>query len=297
MTELTRREFLGAVGAGAVLLCAGCGDRGSDSGVVSFGVMTDQHYGDLPDAPATPRYFRAGVAKVAEAVPEWNAQNVSFVVSCGDVVQQTTDDDVSKSRLWASQMYAEFAKFQGPVYLAMGNHDVMEQSKEEFLARSCSAIKEKFYHWDVGRYRFIMLDGDYESDILEYNLKNFDWKKSWITSFEMSWLTETLREAQTLGMEAIVFCHQNFQGTSNYDVQNHAAVREVLEKSGIVRAAFGGHRHVFNTVTTTKINGIYYVGLNVVVNQVDNAYGIVTLSPDGITVKGYGVQRNEALPR
>ena len=291
-------KFLGMAGALSLSFVMGCdGDDRNFARTVSFGVMTDQHYGDFPDAPSTPRYFRAGVAKVAEAVAEWNARNVSFVVSLGDMVQQTVDDDVSKSRLWADQMYAEFAKFHGPVYLAMGNHDVMEQSKEEFLARSCSAIKEKYYHWDVGKYRFIVLDGDYESDTKEYYLKNFDWKKSWIPALEQTWLMGTLQQARILGREAVVFCHQNFQATSNYDVANHSAIREIFEQSGIVRAVFGGHRHVYSTVCTTRINGIYYAGLNVVVNQPENAYGIVTISEDSVEIKGYGVQRSELLPR
>ena len=64
---------------------------------VSFSIITDEHYADIADTPT--RFFSAGVKKVEEAVNEWNNQKVDFVVTCGDIVQQSNEKDPARVRL------------------------------------------------------------------------------------------------------------------------------------------------------------------------------------------------------
>ena len=88
----------------------------------------------------------------------------------------------------------------------------------------------------------------------------------------------------------MVFCHQCLdpQADGNHLTKNAAAVREVIEKSGKVKAVFTGHQHSGKIGT---VNGITYYSLRALVlnsGEEENGYALVEMyESGGISVTGY----------
>ena len=83
MNWMTRRVFIGGAGSMAACLAMGSERRGA----VRFGMVTDIHYADRPDAnnrgwlePEVFTTYRGSRAKLAAAVERLNAERLDFLI-------------------------------------------------------------------------------------------------------------------------------------------------------------------------------------------------------------------------
>ena len=254
--------------------------------LVRFGVVTDLHYADID--PNGARTYRESDDKLAECVQVMNAKGVSFLVELGDFKDQDKSPDESRTLGYLQRIESVFAGFTGPRYHVIGNHDTDSLSKAQFLAAAPNTgivPNATRYTFVTGGVRFVVLDASHKADGSDYDHGNFDWSDSNIDAPQLDWLAKTLAASVE---PAIVFVHQQLDGSGAYYVKNAAQVREVLEKSGKVIAVLQGHRHegAFST-----INGIPYFTFKALVEGAgpwNSSYSIVDVMPDlSVRVLGY----------
>lgn len=281
---MNRRAFIGngcaALASSALTGCLSpAGDR-----PVTFGLVADIHYADIDNSGG--RHYREASSRLAECVTTMNGLRPDFLIELGDF------KDLGKSRAetLAGLRHIEkvFSQFDGPRYHVLGNHDCDALTPEEFLSEISNYGQQSakaHYRFDIGGVAFFVLDGCYTSDMRHYACSN-PWTDANIPPEQLAWLENELES--TLGT-AVVFCHQRLDPNSeqHHLIRNAASVRDVLEKSGKVRAVFTGHQH---TGGHCELNGIRYVTLpSVVDGDNQNAYALATVFPDGrISVRGWG---------
>jgi predicted phosphohydrolase len=289
---MSRRQFVKSVLAAAVtpalwsLSCAGNRTRPEHRAPLRFGIVTDCHYADID--PASGRFYRQSIDKLATCVTEMNAQHVDFLIELGDLKDQDRQPVEQKSLGYLERIEAVFQKFSGPKYHALGNHDVDSLSKAQVLARIRNTGVEPnraYYSFDVKGVHLIVLDANYKSDGADYDHGNFTWSDANIPAAELEWLKQDLAAAKG---PTVVFVHQLLDGTRQETIKNAAQVRPVLEGSGKVLASFQGHLH---SGAYSQIAGIHYYTLPAVVEgdgPKNNSYAIVEVHPDDtLTVTGY----------
>ena len=295
---MNRREFLVAGGAFAVrpLLSRAAGSADAQP-VVRFGMVADSHYADIPDRwCGDDRCYRESLAKMTAAVKAFGELKCDFVIELGDLKDQTKGPQETLAALDAVE--SRLAAFKGDVFHVCGNHDFDCIRPEEFYAHIRNAGRKPdcgHYSFDRGGIRFIVLDACYTSDMKHYDRGN-PWTDANVPPAELEWLKATLDAAKG---PAVVFCHQLLDPAAarpGHLVKNHAAVREVLEKSGKVRNVITGHQHCG---AQSVLNGISHYSLEA---QVDgrgpktNCYAVASVYADGsVAIDGY--ERAKPRPR
>jgi hypothetical protein len=287
--RITRRTFLTAA-AGSVtgLMAASCahGGLGALGKPVRFGMVTDPHYVDRE--PAGSRHYRESLAKMRECVELMNSEKVDLLVELGDFKDQDSPPVEERTVSHLRAIETEFARFAGPRFHALGNHDMDSLSKAQFLAGiSNTGIPRdrSYYSSNIKGLHLVVLDANHRSDGSDYDHGNFDWTDANVPSAELAWLEKDLAEAPG---PAVVFLHQRLDGEGNVFVSNAADVRGVLERSGKVLAVFQGHHHDGGY---SCIRGIHYCTLKAMVEgsgAASNSYAIAEVHRDGaISVAGY----------
>jgi hypothetical protein len=258
--------------------------------LVRFGVVTDVHYADID--PAGSRTYRESDDKLAECVQVMNAKGVAFLLELGDFKDQDRTPGEARTLKYLETVESVFADFRGPRYHVIGNHDTDSLSKAQFLAAAPNTgivPDATRYTFVSGGVRFVVLDANHKSDGSDYDHGNFDWSDSNIDAPQLGWLAKTLAGSAE---PAIVFVHQQLDGTDAYCVKNAAEVRAVLEQSGKVIAVLQGHRHEGGF---SAINGIPYftfTGLIEGAGPWNSSYSIVDVMPD-LSVRILGYRRAE----
>lgn len=243
-----------------------------------FGIVADPHYADT-DTRGT-RFFRESKAKLAECVEDMNRQKVDFLIELGDFKDQDEPPDAAKTLQYLQTIEGVFARFNGPRYHVIGNHDLDSLSKAQFQAHidnSGIPSDQTYYSFDHGGLHFIVLDANFSGDGAPHNNGDFDWTDVWIPPDELAWLKQDLAAVDS---PVIVFTHQLLDGEDKYCINNATEVRSVLEAHGRVLAVFQGHRH---TESYNRISDIPYYTLHAMVEKsgVENtAYVVVEVHDD-----------------
>ena len=284
---MTRREFICA--AGGTVLLTGVRLYGEEAPkgnpLVRFGMVTDLHYAALK--PLGHRHYGDSVRKLDEAVDLFNVRKPDFAIELGDFKDNSNGHDETIKRL--EEVEKAFARFNGPRYHVVGNHDCDCITPAEFLARTPNGGKvmdKGWYSFAFGGVSFIVLDGCFTGKMKHYSRSN-PWTDANIPPEQLAWLE---RELASAGKHAVVFVHQRLDPASerHHLMKNAEAVRKVLEASGKVRAVVTGHQH---TGGHSKVNGIPYYTLRAMVEgsaPASNSYAEGAIWPSGaFTVTGW----------
>jgi len=260
--------------------------------ILQFGMVADTHYGTIPDTNR-PRFFSWSLPNVRQLVSEFNQLPLDFSIHLGDVVQETHNR--AETLALMSAIDEEFIKSTAPIHYIMGNHDLGDNSKQDFLDHTSGVVKEPRYFFDLKGYRFIILDTCFTSDGIAYNSGNFSWRDSNLPPSEMQWLGQVLDGANDEGLRAIVFSHQNFErASSSHRIQNADEVLALLESKGNVDIIFSGHRHAGGY---EFLNGIHIVTAVATVNGPDRAGCHAVIYDSGaIEIKGLGSRQRDWGP-
>ncbi|MCW3787393.1 metallophosphoesterase [Plebeiibacterium sediminum] len=253
---------------------------------LKFGWVTDIHYADADIKWG--RYFRESTDKLQEAIDLFNTKELDFIIETGDFKDQTTPPVEENTLVYLRKIEAVFAKYKGPRYHVLGNHDMDSLSKSQFLNEIENTDIEKdksFYYFDKNDMRFVVLDACYTKRGKDYDHHNYSWKDANIPKHQLLWLTDVL---QSSPYPVVVFVHQLLDGKGDLYVNNSSKVRKILENSGNVLAVFQGHKHEGDL---QLINGIVYFTLKAMVEgsgEQNSSYSIVSVEPSGtIKVEGY----------
>ena len=280
----------------SLLVCLGFTACQKETKPVTFAVVSDLHQDIAHDAEE-----RLGTFLRAA-----NDNQVDFIIELGDFCMLKEENKPFLKR-W--QDYA------GEKYMLLGNHDMDNCSKEEVM--QFIGMNNRYYSFDKGDFHFIVLDPNNIYDGEKYipyengNYFGYGEKVSYVDPGQVEWLKKDL---QATDKRCIIFSHQSFECSS----QNREEIRKIFEDENLragykkVAVAFSGHDH---TNYMKEINGIAYIQINSASNQwvgekyacperfsdeinqkrpalkytlpyKDALYGIVTLTGDGMQLKG-----------
>lgn len=257
--------------------------------LLTIGLVADLHY-----APMTvgTRYCSESLTKLQAAVESFQERNLDFVVCLGDVIDhsETIEGELGCIR----EVVQALDVLAAEKHFVLGNHDVSELSKDQFL--SACGSKNSYYSFDCRGVHIVILDSNFNPDGTSFAPGNLEWNDAWIGEKQICWLRDDLASAGD--MPVLVFSHANLDhrvlktGALNaHIVKDAVKVRQVLESSGNVKGVIQGHDHGGNQST---INGIPYIGLRAMVEGSgpdQNAYAICSLMTDGeILLEGFGQQ-------
>lgn len=280
----------------SLLVCLGFAACQKETKPVTFAVVSDLHQDIAHDAEE-----RLGTFLRAA-----NDNQVDFIIELGDFCMPKEENKPFLKR-W--QDYA------GEKYMLLGNHDMDNCSKEEVM--QFIGMNNRYYSFDKGDFHFIVLDPNNIYDGEKYipyengNYFGYGEKVSYVDPEQVEWLKKDL---QSTDKRCIIFSHQSFECSS----QNREEIRKIFEDENLragykkVAVAFSGHDH---TNYMKEINGIAYIQINSASNQwvgekyacperfsdeinqkrpalkytlpyKDALYGVVTLTGDGMQLKG-----------
>ena len=280
----------------SLLVCLGFAACQKETKPVSFAVVSDLHQDIAHDAEERLSTFLRAA----------NDNQVDFIIELGDFCMPKEENKPFLKR-W--QDYA------GEKYMLLGNHDMDNCSKEEVM--QFIGMNNRYYSFDKGDFHFIVLDPNNIYDGEKYipyengNYFGYGEKVSYVDPEQVEWLKKDL---QATDKRCIIFSHQSFECSS----QNREDIRKIFEDENLragykkVAVAFSGHDH---TNYMKEINGIAYIQINSASNQwvgekyacperfsdeinqkrpalkytlpyKDALYGIVTLTGDGMQLKG-----------
>lgn len=288
---MRRIEFIRYIAGGIVMLSVGkLPAVAAERRPLRFGILTDAHYADR--SAAGTRHYSDSIAKVREAVVEFNSRKLDFIIELGDVKDTTAKSEAAPTLRFLEAIERELQAFRGDVYHVLGNHDMDCITKEEFLSRTRNAGRARgkaHYSFSARGVRCIVLDANFNADLSPYSRGNFDWRKAFIPREQIEWLdTELTRHADE---PTLVFLHQMLDSFSDISrdlcVGNAAQVVEVLERHRQVLAVFQGHHHPGHY---SHRHGIHYLTLQGMIEQAApaNAFAIVEVAPSGdIRVEGF----------
>jgi len=287
---ISRRKFLGLTGftATGLMISPEIFAIGGKKPVVRFGMISDVHYAD--NDPAGTRFYRQSLAKVKEFTDLMNQEKVDFVIELGDFKDQNPVPNEANTLKYLTTIESIFRQFNGPTYHVLGNHDMDGISKEQFLSRVVNteiATTKSYYSFDRDGFHFVVLDGNFTKEGVEYDHGNFSWDDAFISPNQTNWLKGDLKSNQ---LPVLVFIHQMLDESKDAKqaVQNAAEVREILEQSENVLCVFQGHVH---EERYNLINEIHYCSVNAVVDgdgSENSAYMIVDVYKDGsLVVNGF----------
>jgi len=297
--------------------------------LVRFGLISDTHYCDKPDQSgaislnASPRYFTGGLAKLEAFAQAMNKAGAAFVAELGDFTDNPADGSLSYDKRKAAALgfldaaESKLAIFKGPRYHVVGNHDTDQLSKEDVAAKVLNggvpASKgNPYYSFDQGGVHFVVLDAGHKADGSAYSGvpgtagSGYSWADANVPKAQLEWLKSDLAATK---LPTIVFTHQLLSPQELVDaaydpahsVKNAAEIRSILEKSGLVVAAFAGHYHDGGYM---KVNGIHYGCLQANAAygndaSYHNQYATVDVYKDGkdiqVAVAGNGNQKSYVL--
>lgn len=280
----------------SLLVCLGFTACQKETKPVTFAVVSDLHQDIAHDAEERLSTFLRAA----------NDNQVDFIIELGDFCMPKEENKPFLKR-W--QDYA------GEKYMLLGNHDMDNCSKEEVM--QFIGMNNRYYSFDKGDFHFVILDPNNIYDGEKYipyengNYFGYGEKVSYVDPEQVEWLKKDL---QATDKRCIIFSHQSFECSS----QNREEIRKIFEDENLragykkVAVAFSGHDH---TNYMKEINGIAYIQINSASNQwvgekyacperfsdeinqkrpalkytlpyKDALYGIVTLTGDGMQLKG-----------
>jgi predicted phosphodiesterase len=285
-TSSPRTTFLLIIlGLAAACVPGSPGIGPSSSPAVRFGIVTDSHYADVD--PRGTRPYRESIAKMDECVAFMARERVDFLIELGDFKDQDDPPAEAKTLEYLRRIERSFAAFPGPRFHVLGNHDHDSLSKAQFLSIAPNTgvpPDRSFYAFDRTGIRFIVLDACFNADGAPYDHHNFGWDDCNVPPSELAWLRESLSSGPD---KAVVFIHQQLDGSGPYYAKNAADVRAVLEASNKVLAVFQGHRH---EGAFQRIAGIpYYTLVGMIEGRAPdaNSYAVVAIGRRGeVSVRG-----------
>lgn len=285
--DMTRREFI--ISSFGAMMLAGFRLYGKEPAagrpLVRFGMVADLHYAALKKRFT--RHYRDSLGKLDEAVKVFNERKPDFIIELGDLKDNSNGHDETILRL--EEIEKSFARFKGPRYHVVGNHDCDCITPEEFFSRTPNGGKtmdKVWYSFVCGGVSFIVLDGCFTKDMKHYDRSN-PWTDANIPPEELAWLKQELSKAKK---HAVVFVHQRLDPAAekHHLMRKSATLRKVLEASGKVRAVVTGHQHDGGHCV---VNGIPYYTLRAMVEGAapeENSYAEGAIWPSGaFTVTGW----------
>jgi manganese-dependent ADP-ribose/CDP-alcohol diphosphatase len=276
--------------------------QNADAPVFSFGVLADVQYCDCKNNGS--RHYSSSLRKLHEAVRVFNQEQVKFVVSLGDFIDRDAQSFDTLNKITK--------QLQMPVHHVLGNHDFSGEQAEIEKATSYLGLKDKYYSFKNGGWRFIVLNGN-DISVLGNKEKSKNYllaqrklkalkaqgvpnAQPWngeLGKQQFAWLKKQLKSSLKANEKVIVLCHHPVSpARGSLNLWNDREVKSLLESFPHVKAYFNGHAHEGGYDLD---KGKHYVTFKGMVEEEENAFAIVEVYRDFLKIKGYGAEADRML--
>lgn len=280
------------------------GIKDSEQGQIplfTFGLIADVQYCNCE--PAGTRYYRESLPKLRNAVNEFRADSVGFIVNLGDLI----DHDIESYKPVLQILDSSRIK----VYHTTGNHDYSVDARYKKRLPLPMPSKDGYYSFQTGNFRMIVLNGnelstysnsskaaikeaqDYIAALKNEGSPNaIDWNGG-IGFKQLDWLKKQLAEATSLNQKVIIFCHFPIYPENEHNLLNYKELISTLEDYHNVIAWFCGHNHAGNYGNFNYIHCVNLKGM--VETETAGSWAVVEVYHNKLWIKGSGREKSQIL--
>jgi alkaline phosphatase len=241
---------------------------------LKVGIITDTHVhptriNKSDKSEDAPRQLKdKDVAPIRHFVEDMKVFQPNFIVHLGDVIEGTGDSD-NVGIIGIKLVKAELDKIESPVYWVVGNHDLRSVTKEQF--KDVLSLKSLTQTFDVGDYRFIILDANYDKKNVSRTPTEGRYIRGHIPPQQIEWLKKQLATDK----QTFIFMHHGAfldDSVGDYDedkqanrmkqsIDNAKELQAILDEYRVA-GLFDGHMEArrfekkgwtaYNSLTGTK---------------------------------------------
>ncbi|MBB3915012.1 metallophosphoesterase [Rhizobium fabae] len=270
-----------------------------------FGIIADPQYAAIAPHAAMDRYYANSLAKVAEAIEVFNGEELSFVMTLGDVIDRSfaSFDDI----------LPVYEKLRHEALFLLGNHDFSISSGHLSEVAARLGMPSPYYSFSRHGWRFVVLDGNEVSTfappeghphrtlaaemLAELQARGARNAHPWnaaLSDEQFAWLGDEITSAAAAGEKVIVMNHYPVHPPSEHDMWDCERIVELLASRDNVVAYLNGHNHVGNYGMAGACHYFNFKG--VVDTESENAFAIVEVHADRIEIRGFGREASRTLP-
>ncbi len=233
---------------------------------MKIGVFSDSHYCHA-ERLCDRRLCSRSLKKIEQALDEFEKEKVDVCVSLGDLIDHYQDRDGSRALLGEVANLIKGRPF--PFLHASGNHDYACLPPDEIAEILGIGIPP--YTVETCGYRFIVLDGNYTSEMRCYADTPFNWTDSNLPPEQLQYLEKELESSE---LPCIVMVHEPLDpGTDDsHCINNAEQARNIIAKSGKVSLVLQGH---FHCGADHVIDGIRYFTMDAMCEGEENHYTVI----------------------
>ena len=212
---------------------------------MKIGIFSDPHYCKADDLGLNRRPIFS-LAKIKETMEEFKKIGVEICFCLGDLVDRTKED-TKKEVLDNLKATLEIIHSYGiPFYLAPGNHDFVDLTREDFKALGVQFSSDSNSHIltiESKEYNFIILDTNVRSNGEHFDTAGHVWDDANLPKADVEAVSQILKSNQ--GKKYIVLVHENLDPTvqEQHIIKNAEEIRGVIKESGNVKMVIQGHFH------------------------------------------------------
>lgn len=277
----------------------------SDTPLLRLGIIADPQYAAIPPNLQMDRYFTKSLDKLREAISVFNATDLAFVVTLGDIID----------RDWRSfdDVLPVYEGLRHRSVFVLGNHDFLVAAEHLPDVAARAGLPSSYYDFVIGQYRFIVLDGsdvslfappvddprralasETLSRLAAQGAENAQPWNGALSEAQFAWLGETLRAAEAAGEAVIVLGHYPLFPDNAHNMWDAPRIVERLTASSSFQAYFCGHNHDGNLGFVDRRPFVNFKGM--VQTASTNSFAIVSLCRDRIEIEGFGREESRVLP-
>ncbi len=262
--------------------------------IIKIGLLADVQYCDCPTAGT--RNYRLSLGKIEEAVRELVKQNVDLTVLLGDVIDRGPES--------FGPVYERLRPLGREVVIVQGNHDLTEGERRK--AKGERRILRRQEVKIMGDVRMLFLNAMVNSmeawpeGSKEHNigLETYNRLKSegapnaqeWnggLGEKQLRWIRHQVKKSNRHHQPLLLFCHMPALPGDAHSLWDTPQLLEILKEADKQVLYLCGHKHSGGDDT---VGNVRILNLKGMVEGTTNAFGILSIYPDRIELKGYGVQ-------
>lgn len=269
-----------------------------------FGIIADPQYAAVAPDLEMQRYYANSIAKLAEAIEAFNGEELSFVMTLGDIIDRdfASFDDI----------LPVYQRLRHETFFLLGNHDFAVAPEHLGSVAERVGLQSARYSFVRHGFRFVVLDGNEVSTfappegrphralaaerLAALKASGAANAQTWngsLSDEQFAWLGRELDTAKASGERVIVMNHYPVYPPNEHDMWDRERIIDLLSHHESVAAYFCGHNHVGNY---GKAGGCHFVNFRGMVDtEKDNTFAIADVFEDRIEIRGFGREESRIL--
>lgn len=272
--------------------------------LLRFGVIADPQYAAVEPNLVLGRYYANSLTKLAEAIETFNAEDLAFVVTLGDIID----------RDWQSfdAILPLYDRLRHPRHFLLGNHDFRVEPERLAQVFGRVGMTSPYQTFSAAGWRFVLVDGNEVSlfapppgdprlaaaetwlgTLKSQGAANAHPWNAALGDQQFAWLEGVLRKAEAAGEQVVVMGHYPVYPPDAHNMWDSERIVDLFGRFENVAAYFCGHNHDGNY---GLLDGMHFVNIKGMVETPDTtAYAIVEIHADRMEIRGYGRETDRTL--